>query len=413
MSSKPAIQLTNISKNYRMYDKPSDRLFESLPLFKPRHTAFKALESISFEIAKGEVIGIVGRNGAGKSTLLQIICNTLQPTSGEIVVNGRIAALLELGAGFNPEFTGKENIWMNASILGMTEKEIAQKYDDIVNFSEIGSAINQPVKTYSSGMFVRLAFSVAIHVSPDILIIDEALSVGDGAFARKSFDAIMRLKEQGATILFCSHSLYQVEALCEKAIWIDKGEMKIMGTSAEVVLQYQSFLDSQSSLAMPLAIEEGKPEAIDNNTLNLKLPHILSVKLNRSQIPVAESVPSIQGLLSEHDDLFIKIRLSVPKNFPAPAIGVLISNSSNVEVCSFSTKIDGYQLTNENQLLTLRVPKIPLLKGEYFIDVFLLCEKAIHVYEHLTRVCSFTVNQNHIEIGLIRLDRSWVSQVER
>jgi len=182
---------------------------------------------VSFEIAKGDVIGILGVNGAGKSTLLQLVCGTLTATHGEVLVKGRIAALLELGAGFNPEFTGRENVFMSAAIMGLTQDEVTARFEDIVEFSGIRDFIDQPVKTYSSGMYVRLAFSVATHVDPDILVIDEALSVGDGHFARKSFDRIMALKARGCTILFCSHSIYQLEALCQQALWLDQGQVKL------------------------------------------------------------------------------------------------------------------------------------------------------------------------------------------
>lgn len=224
MSSSFAIRAQHLGKAFQLYERPIDRLKQMLMRGRRRYyKEFAALHDVSFELRKGEVLGLVGRNGAGKSTLLQLICGTLNPSAGQVAVQGRVAALLELGAGFNPDFTGQENIYLNASILGLSKAEIDARYDDIVEFSGIADFIHQPVKTYSSGMYVRLAFSIATSVDPDILVIDEALSVGDGAFARKSFDRIMRLKEKGATILFCSHSVYQIEALCTRALWLDKG----------------------------------------------------------------------------------------------------------------------------------------------------------------------------------------------
>lgn len=187
-----------------------------------------ALEPVSIEIKKGEVLGVIGTNGSGKSTLMQLICGVLEPSSGRVQTNGRIAALLELGAGFNPDFTGRENIFLNAAILGLSHQESNKKIDEIIKFSGVEKFIDQPVKTYSSGMYVRLAFSVATSVDPDILVIDEALSVGDGAFARKSFDRIMSLKQKGCTIVFCSHSIYQVEALCQRVLWLDKGKLQAL-----------------------------------------------------------------------------------------------------------------------------------------------------------------------------------------
>jgi lipopolysaccharide transport system ATP-binding protein len=230
MSSNWAIQARHLGKAFQLYERPIDRLKQMLMRGRRRYyKEFAALHDVSFELQKGEVLGLVGRNGAGKSTLLQLICGTLTPSGGQVAVHGRVAALLELGAGFNQEFSGKENIYLNASILGLSKEEIDERYEAIVEFSGIADFIHQPVKTYSSGMYVRLAFSIATSVDPDILVIDEALSVGDGAFARKSFDRIMRLKEKGATILFCSHSIYQIEALCTKALWLDKGVVKLTG----------------------------------------------------------------------------------------------------------------------------------------------------------------------------------------
>lgn len=219
-----AIRAQGLSKCYALFDHPADRLKQMLMRGRRQYyREFWALRETSFELAKGQVMGLVGRNGAGKSTLLQLVCGTLASSGGSLEVRGRVSALLELGAGFNPEFTGRENVYLSATILGLSKAEIDRRYDGIVEFSGIGDHIGQPVKTYSSGMFMRLAFSVATSVDPDILIIDEALSVGDGEFARKSFDRIRSMKEAGKTILFCSHSLYQVEAFCDQVLWLDQG----------------------------------------------------------------------------------------------------------------------------------------------------------------------------------------------
>lgn len=242
-SEHPAIRAENLSKSYVTYERPLDRLKQYIAGGKKHYgRTFNALSNVSFELRKGQVLGLVGKNGAGKSTLLQLVCQTLKPSSGQLEVNGRIAALLELGAGFNPEFSGRENVHLNAAVLGLTDDEIASRFDSIVAFSGIGDFIEQPVKTYSSGMYVRLAFAIATSVDPDILIIDEALSVGDGAFARQSFDRIMTLKNGGATILFCSHSMYHIEAICDQALWLDKGNTVMMGKPSEVTDAYRDFL---------------------------------------------------------------------------------------------------------------------------------------------------------------------------
>ncbi len=239
MCSDIAISVKNMSKFYQIYDKPLDRLKQSVfGRRKQYYKEFRALENVSFEIKKGETVGVIGRNGAGKSTLLQMICGTLAPTVGDVEVNGRVAALLELGAGFNGEFTGRENVYMNAAILGLSKKEIDDKYADIVAFSNIGEFIDQPVKTYSSGMYVRLAFSVAINVEPEILIVDEALSVGDINFQAKCMTAINRIKENGTTVLFVSHDIGTVKSLCSRCVYLDSGNVKAIGKASEIAEQY-------------------------------------------------------------------------------------------------------------------------------------------------------------------------------
>ncbi|MFK3608135.1 ABC transporter ATP-binding protein [Pseudomonas sp. AP19] len=238
-----AIRVSNLSKCFQIYSKPSDRLLQMLSRgYKRFYREFWALKNVSFEIRKGETVGIVGRNGSGKSTLLQVICGTLNPTGGECVVNGSIAALLELGAGFNPEFTGRENVYSYAAILGLTEEQINARYTEIEAFAEIGAFIDQPVKTYSSGMFVRLAFAVSVAREPDILIVDEALAVGDDAFRRKCFARIETLRANGTTILFVSHAAAMVVELCDRALLLDNGELLFDGSPKETTALYNKLL---------------------------------------------------------------------------------------------------------------------------------------------------------------------------
>ena len=251
MFSEVAIKVENISKCFQIYDQPRDRLkqfvlppFQQMAGVRQRqyYREFWALQNVSFEVKKGETVGIVGRNGSGKSTLLQMICGTLSPTSGSIQTRGRIAALLELGSGFNLEFTGRENVYLNAAILGVPNEEINQRFDNIVAFADIGDFIDQPVKTYSSGMMVRLAFAVAINVDPQILIVDEALSVGDELFQRKCFSRIEAIRKAGATILFVSHSGGTIVELCDRAVLLDAGELLAVGRPKQIVGRYQKLL---------------------------------------------------------------------------------------------------------------------------------------------------------------------------
>lgn len=256
MSSEFAIKVENVSKCYQIYDHPRDRLKQFiLPRVrrllglqpKQYFREFWAVRDVSFEVRKGETVGIIGRNGSGKSTLLQMICGTLNPTTGAIQTNGRVAALLELGSGFNPEFTGRENVYMNGSVLGLSVAEIDARFADIVAFAEIGDFIDQPIKVYSSGMVVRLAFAVAVNCDPEVLVVDEALSVGDELFQRKCFSKIELIRARGATILFVSHSGAQVIDLCDKAVLLDAGETISVGAAKQVVGWYQRLLYAPAS----------------------------------------------------------------------------------------------------------------------------------------------------------------------
>lgn len=246
-----AISVQNMGKSYRLWNNPKDRLKQSLrsalarwlPVENKNYfQEFWALNNVSFDIRKGETFGIIGKNGSGKSTLLQLICGTLSPTVGEIEVQGRVAALLELGSGFSPEFTGRENTYMNAGILGLSKDEIDEKYSDIVTFADIDDFIDQPVKFYSSGMYVRLAFAIAAHVDADILVIDEALAVGDEVFQRKCFSFIENLQEKGRTVLLVTHSMSAVMQLCNRAVWLDCGELVLDSSPKLVMTKYQQFL---------------------------------------------------------------------------------------------------------------------------------------------------------------------------
>lgn len=234
-----AISIKNLTKAYRTFGHPGDRIKQALTFGWVRfHREFTALRDISFEIRKGETVGIIGRNGSGKSTLLQLICGILKPTSGTVTVNGRVSALLELGAGFNPEFTGRENVYFQGAVMGIAKEEIEQRFVDIEAFADIGEFINQPVRTYSSGMFVRLAFAVAIHVEPEILIVDEALAVGDYAFQSKCMTVFRKFREQGGTILFVSHDINTVKALCDRGVYLNRDGGCQVGPASAVSDEY-------------------------------------------------------------------------------------------------------------------------------------------------------------------------------
>jgi lipopolysaccharide transport system ATP-binding protein len=245
MEDNFSLKVSGVTKTFRLFGNHSERVKESLhPFRKKYHRPFNALTNISFEVKKGETVGIVGRNGSGKSTLLQIICGILQPTAGNVSVNGRVSAILELGAGFNPEFTGRENVFINGAILGLSSEEIESRLDRIASFADIGDFFDQPVRTYSSGMYVRLAFAVAVSVESEILVVDEALSVGDEMFQRKCFSRIREIRVKGGTILFVSHSAGTVVELCDRAVLLDRGEIILEGSPRFVVGRYHQLINA-------------------------------------------------------------------------------------------------------------------------------------------------------------------------
>jgi len=251
MSSEVVIRADHLGKAYQVYERPQDRFMQMLARGRKQYySEFQALRDVSFTIEKGETVGIIGKNGSGKSTLLQIVCGTLLQSTGEVAVRGKIAALLELGAGFNPEFTGRENVNLYASILGLDEQSIAQRFPSIVEFADIGEFLDQPVKTYSSGMVVRLAFAVIAHVDADILVIDEALAVGDAYFVQKCMRFLRRFCERG-TLLFVSHDTSSVVGLCNRAIWLDRGEVQSIGVAKDVVSLYLEGLYNTEVVAKP------------------------------------------------------------------------------------------------------------------------------------------------------------------
>ncbi len=405
MFSEIALNADGLGKAYQLYARPIDRLKQ---LFAPRrktyYQEFTAVQQVTFELLKGEVLGVIGTNGSGKSTLLQLICGVLEPTAGKVEVTGRIAALLELGAGFNPDFTGRENIYLNATILGLSAAEIEGKIEQIIDFSGVRDFIDQPVKTYSSGMYVRLAFSIATSVEPDILVIDEALSVGDGAFARKSFDRIMQLKARGATILFCSHNIYQVEALCQRVMWLDKGKVRAFGQAAAVCQQYNQFLEQDTSAPSTLlgqAPEAAPAVALDGAARIVKV-EILADGSSSEPLKIHSMVSTLE----------VKVAFGGSPNLPPPSVAVIITDTSGRNITSCSTHYDKLTLQRNaqgNGYVKAAFPGVHLLRGVYVVHVFLMCEQAIHIYDS-ARCGEFSVVQPGLEIGIVALQRQW-SQV--
>ena len=404
--AKPAIHAQNLGKQYVLGASPYQRLWQLLVGSSSNLSHFNALSGVDINIAQGESIGIIGQNGAGKSTLLQLLCGTLTPSTGQLEVNGQVAALLELGAGFNQDFTGRENILFSAALYGMQAQHIEQHLQEIIDFADIGEFIDQPVRTYSSGMYVRLAFAIATSVQPDILVIDEALSVGDGAFARKSFDRIMQLKQSGVTLLFCSHSLFQVESLCSRCIWLHQGQVMAQGPSAEVIAQYNDWLSQQSVAKAPdpqLNPElDPSPPSFKGSAGSVRFTNL---KAHCDDLGgTALTARSGQSLLS------VDFEFMADPQLPIPNLALVVYSADGKIVCSTGTWIDGINLTRGADGIgraSLNFPKLPLLKGQYSLTAFLMCERAVHVYEAVEHFATVQVSQPHLEQGLFSIPHQW------
>ena len=409
------IELHGVGKTYAQYAHPSDRLIEVLTARK-RHREFVALHPVDLTLQHGEVLGIVGMNGAGKSTLLKLVAGTLVPSSGYLQINGRISALLELGAGFHPEMTGRENVYLSGAVQGLTSAQIDALYEDIVEFSGLAEFMAQPVKTYSSGMFVRLAFAVATCVQPDILIVDEALSVGDGAFSLKSFKRIMSFKEAGGTILFCSHSLYQVEAICSRAIWVHHGRIVLEGEPAMVTMVYGQFLET--GLMPGEAPKSYEQELITGATelpqearqRALQIAPKGQARLDGIDVITRGNSGKELSLACGKDDLAIRVRFVSDPELPAPSLAVTLVRADGSIVASASSANDGFVTVRQSDgsgEVTLTFTRLPLLKGEYWVTVFLACEQAVHVYDHAEMVAKIKVSQQGLEQGVVTLPHTW------
>jgi lipopolysaccharide transport system ATP-binding protein len=378
------IEVVGVSKCYETYRKPIHRLWQSLSgnANKKWCEEFWALNGIDLTVGKGETVGIVGRNGSGKSTLLQIIAGILQPTTGSISTQGRISALLELGAGFNPEFTGMENARLNASIMGLTREEFHQKLPDIVEFCGLGDFLHRPVKTYSSGMFVRLAFAVAINMNPDILIIDEALAVGDVRFQRKCFRRLDDLKASGVSILFVTHSTDSVIKYCDRAIMLDGGELKLTGSPKDVVQAYlEMMFDSDMTVSAPVVID---PEnySVDFDPSTDQCPRQATYNNNehrwgdgRAKICNYEVLCNGQhcsGLVHRGDEILIRMSVIYEQDVDDLIYGITVKTNDGNAVYGTNSRLIGslptYQRGGDLVSIEFRLT-LNLLAGDYFISL--------------------------------------------
>jgi ABC-type polysaccharide/polyol phosphate transport system ATPase subunit len=394
MHSDVAISVRNLTKTYRIFGHPGDRIKQAFTLGRMRfHREFTALKDVSFEIKKGETVGIIGRNGSGKSTLLQLICGILKPTSGAVEIQGRVSALLELGAGFNPEFTGRENVYFQGAVMGLKRSEIDGRFDEIAAFADIGEFIDQPVRIYSSGMFVRLAFAVAVNVDPDILIVDEALAVGDMEFQERSISRMKDLQGRGTTILLVTHAIPAVRNFCQRAVWLDGGDVLMNGESGEICFAYQQHIDQElqkqrkaNSPNLALGTRGRHPSGSD------KIITITDASVDAQQLNVGK-------------DLTICFSLHFSNSAQSVGefgLGVQVHNDKGRLIAVFNTIRDDIFLAGDVQQVRLSLPCTSFVPGHYWISANVCDRNVLFAYDEFERCASFEVLNELSRSGIPR-----------
>ena len=394
------LKAEHLGKEYKLYDSPRKRL-RALITGGEHHRSHWALRDVSFELGRAQCMGVVGNNGAGKSSLLKLIAGTLQPSVGKVERHGRITAILELGAGFHPDFTGRDNLYFGASLIGISASEMHALEQSIIDFSELGEAIDRPVKTYSSGMTVRLAFALVTALEPDVLIVDEALAVGDQQFQKKCIERIEAFRKNGCTILFCSHSLYHVRQLCNRVLWLEGGQQKAFGDTELVLACYEADIRAKEAAATTqLEASEGdqKPPAASPATGGAKLVSVEVENLGEGELPLLQS-----------PDLVVCMRAQLPPN-ETPQFGVMLEQLHGTGVTSAGTHYDNVVATHLGDGLwqaKLRFPKIQLFSGQYTVSAYLFDFQGLVVYEEWLYCIKFQHIFPGSTPGIVRLEHRW------
>ena len=415
----PAIEVHQLSKVYRTYARPWHRLSEAL-LRKPRHRRLVALEDVSFDLDRGAGLAVVGENGAGKSTLLKILAGITRPSSGRLAVSGRIASILELGSGFHPEFSGRQNIVLNAAMIGLEEDELRSRMPSIIEFSELDDFIDQPVKTYSTGMAMRLGFAIATEVDPEVLIIDEALSVGDGYFQKKCMDRMGRFVAAGGTLLFCSHAMYYVSHFCQRALWLRNGRPEALGPVDHVVREYESYLALKQRAGSAHSGGEVPREALPT-VRPARLTQVRVVRQSAGRTAEAgmagagevgageDDAKPASPVYRTGDPLVVEVCCEAQEASTPLHVGIGVNRADGLEVASFSSFHDGMPPLADRQRhrLRLKLSEVPLVKGEFSLYVFLLDDAGLHVYDERVVPSAFRVASAAYRFGLVDVDHSW------
>ncbi len=400
------LEFSHVSKRFFLQQSRPRSFLEGLVgLFRPRsdmREQFWVLRDVSFELEKGETVGFIGANGAGKSTLLKLIAGILEPTSGHIQTSGRIGALLELGAGFHPDLSGRENIYLNGSILGISRDEIEAKFDEIVAFSELEEFIDVPVKHYSSGMYVRLGFSVAVNMEPEILLVDEVLAVGDVSFQQKCMERILDLRRRGVTIVLVSHGLETVQRLCDEAIWLEDGRIEAQGDAIDVVMAYTAAM--AKNRARREQDQESGAEAGNVRRWGNGKVRITGIELYNAQ-------GEADTTFATDETMEIRLHYQARERVEAPVFGLGIHHQNGVHICGPNTQQLGLEIpaVEGEGVVRYRIPKLSLLAGSYLISLSAHDQLAVEFYDYHDRLYPFTVYRGHSRerYGLVTLQGEW------
>ena len=394
-----AIEVKDVTKSFKVYLDKGSQLKERLLFFKRnKYEERKVLRGISFKVNKGEAIGLIGRNGCGKSTTLKLLTRIMYPDSGTIKMNGRVSSLIELGAGFHPDMSGRENIYTNASIFGLTRKEIDARLQDIIDFSELASFIDNPVRTYSSGMYMRLAFSVAINVDADILLIDEILAVGDANFQAKCFAKLKEIKAQGATIVIVSHSLGQIEQICDRSIWIYDGLIRAEGDPKEVDLEYLDFMSREMQKNMNSGNVTGACETERHGNGNARIEKVSSFSAEGEE----------QSVFRTGDRIVFRIDYSVKEKVEDAVFGLGVFNSKGISCYGTNTRIDRFDIFDISKDGTVEIvlEDVPLLPDVYTLDFTIECGDGIPV-DYCRHIYKLEILSSVGDVGVARIKHSF------
>lgn len=422
MKSENAIEIVGVKKHFKVYYDKSRSIKERV-LFKNRnrYEMRRVLNGISFKIKKGEAIGLIGENGCGKSTTLKLLTRIIYPDEGTITMEGRVSSLIELGAGFHPDMSGRENIYTNASIFGLTRKEIELRMNDIIDFSELEDYLDNPVRTYSSGMYMRLAFSVAINVDADILLIDEILAVGDANFQAKCMNKLREIKAAGTTIVIVSHSMSQIEQICDRCIWIKDGTVYKDDTPNEVIYQYLDYMGEYSKSLSKKRKNEIEDKEIDKQENKQKIENItinekigIASEVADNKIAVIEDVKLLHqdGTIDTHfktgEEVILRITYTaITRYLDSPIIGLKLYRNDNVNVFGTNTQNEHIQVKlNEKGYIQCCFDKFNLIAGEYFLDVAIR-SKDMFAYDYKSHAAHFYIYNTYYEEGIVHLDHQW------